>query len=547
MSKLIKHIACPDCGSSDALAVYEDHEHCYAFGCDRHVFYNENGERKITEDVEKVERPMFPLPSKDMPGLDARSIRASTINKYKVSVSRKEDSLIEAVMPLFDDEGQHVANQVRLKEKQFRVEGSLSNAGLFGQSLFPSGGRSITVTEGYYDAMSAFQLTGDRYPNVGVMSASSAKKEVVKSFEYLNSFDTIVLNFDNDDPGQKAAKDVAQLFEPGKIKILKLENAKDANDYLMQGMNKEYVNEWFRSPIFMPDGLRLGSELWEDIKNHKDPESVPYPWEGLNQKTYGIRLSEFVLLTADTGIGKTSICKAIEYSLLTNPQLVKDNVGVGFLHLEEEKYDTAIGLMSIHIKKPLHLPDTIRTEEEMRKAYDEVINSNRIVLYDHFGSNDIDIVLAKIRHMAALGCKYVVLDHLSILTSEHSGDERKQLDEISTKLKTMTMNLRIAIIAVIHINRQGLIRGSAGPEQVANMVIRLERDKKESSDWRRNITRLSVEKNRFCGRTGPACHLHYDGETGTLNELSKELADEYEQGGVSSAGHEFAAYGGQEP
>src|SRR3546814_9987449 len=88
--------------------------------------------------------------------------------------------------------------------------------------------------------------------------------------------------------------------------------------------------------------------------------------------------------------------------------------------------------------------------------------------------------------MAALGCRYIMVDHLSIIVSDQSGDERKQLDEISTKIKTLTMNLDIHVVCVIHINRQGQVRGSAGPEQVANTVLRLERDKKELNPWRRS-------------------------------------------------------------
>jgi len=476
-----------------------------------------------------------------MPAIKARGIDGTTVNKYKVTVNVNPDNPIEVVFPRFNDEGQHIANQVRYENKEFKCEGLINKATLFGQSFFPPGGKSITVTEGYYDTLAAFQLTGSRYPNVGVMSASTAKKEIVDNFEYLDSFEKIVINFDSDDPGQRAAKEVASLFAPGKVAFLKLDKGKDANEYLMKGLVKEYINEWFRAPVFMPDGLKLGTELWSDIRDHKTPHSVPYPWSGLNQKTYGIRLSEFVLLTADTGVGKTSICKELEYSLLMNEELKEKGYGVGFLHLEEPKYDTAIGLMSIHANKPYHLPDTEKTEEELRAAFDAVINTDRVVIWDHFGSNDIDVVLSKIRHMAALGCKYIVVDHLSIIVSDQSGDERKQLDEISTKMKTLTMNLDIACICVIHINRQGQVRGSAGPEQVSNIVIRLERDKKDPNDWRRNITRLTVEKNRFCGRTGPACWLFYNEVTNRLEELDRELIDEYEQGG-NGTGHEFAQY-----
>lgn len=537
MSKFIDHKDCPDCGSTNNLAVYDDHEHCFSEDCDRHVWYNDNYKEKGYERIEKKPIRLTPLPSKPQKALRERGIDAAVIQKYKVTTDAGDN--IEAVFPRFKD-GEHVCNQVRFEGKDFRCEGVVQGAGLFGQDAFPEGGKYLTITEGYYDTLSAFQINGSRYPNVGVMSASSAKKEIVDNFEYVDSFERVIINFDSDVPGQKAAKEVASLFAPGKVSILKLDKAKDANDYLVNGLTKAYIDEWWaaeRSP-FMPDGLLLGSSLWEDIKNHKVPHSVPYPWKTLNHQTYGIRRSEVTLLTAETGVGKTSIVKAIEYALLMNEELKQEGAGVGFLHLEEPKYDTAIGLMSIHAGKPYHLPDVARTDEELREAYDAVVNNERVIIYDHFGSNDIDVILAKIRHMAAMGCKYLVLDHMSIVVSDQSGDERKQLDEISTKLKTLCMNLNIAVIAVIHLNRQGEIRGSAGPEQIANIVIRLQRDKKESDPWRRNVTRLSVEKNRFCGRTGPSSYLFYDETTGNLRELNQEEIERFEQGG-SNVGHEF--------
>ena len=544
MSTFLKHDSCPECGSENNLGIYDDHEHCFGIDCDYHKNYN-NKKGSIKKMSETPAKPseFMPLPEKEMPALTNRGIDSTTVAKYKVSVSQNADNPIEAVFPRFSHEGQHVGNQVRYDEKQFSVEGDTKKAALFGQQLFPSGGRSITVTEGYYDAMAAFQMTGSRYPNVGVMSASTAKKEFVNNFEYLNSFDTIVINFDSDDPGQKAAKDCAILFDAGKVKILKLRKAKDANEYLTEGMSKSYVDEWFQAPPYMPDGLQMGSDpkFLEEIIKYKEPRSIPYPWDGLNSKTYGIRTSELVLMTADTGVGKTSVMKEIEYSLLMHPELIKENVGVGFLHLEEPKRDLALGLMSIHKDKPYHFPDVERTEDELVSAYKDVMDNDRVVIWDHFGSNDINVVLAKIRHMAALGCKYIMVDHLSIIVSDQSGDERKQLDEISTKIKTQTMNLDIAVFCVIHVNRKGEVRGSAGPEQVSNVIIRLERDKKELDDWRRNITTLSVEKNRKYGRTGPACYLYYNEVTGRLDELSDELIQQYLTGG-SNTGHEFEEY-----
>lgn len=538
MSKFLYHEGCEACGSSDGLAVYEDHKHCFVCG-------HHEGEVNISDKHEvkhAIDRNLTPLPGGEQIAMKDRGISAGAVNKYKVTVNTNPQSPAGHVYPYFDENGAHVANKVRRKgEKAFYWEGDVGAGTLFGQQLFPAGGKAITVVEGECDALAGFQLTGSRYPCVSVKSASEAKKNCADNFEYLDSFEKIVICMDNDEPGQKAANQIAQLFAPGKVHILKLEKAKDANDYLAKGMEKEYVNEWFRAPAYMPDGLKIGKDMWDEIANHKVPKSVPYPFAGLNHMTYGIRKSEVTLLTADTGVGKTSVVKHIEHNLLMNPELIEAGEGVGILHLEEPNYDTVIGLMSVEANKPYHLPDTERTEAELKEHFDRVINHNRVVIWDHFGSNDIDAVLAKIRHMAALGCSYIVLDHLSIVVSDHSGDERKQLDEISTKLKMLCMNLNIAVIAVIHINRQGQIRGSAGPEQIANIVVKLHRDKTDPDPWRRNVTQLVIEKNRFCGRTGPACYLFYNEITGRLEELSKEAADAYEKGG-SPAGNEFELY-----
>ena len=375
-------------------------------------------------------------------------------------------------------------------------------------------------------------MNGSKYPVVSVHSASTAEKDVKRDFEYLNSFDSIVVAFDSDEPGRKAAKAVAAAgFPLGKVKILSLRKFKDANEYLLAKESETFTREWWQAPVYRPDGLKLGSDMWDEIINRKESFTTLYPFDGLNKKTFGIRLSELVVVTADTGIGKTSVLKHIEHHLLTDEQINEKGYGVGFLHLEEPNGDTALGLLSIHNSKPYHIPTTEKKPEELREAYDALLNNDRVVIWDHFGSNSVDAVLDKVRHMVALGCRYIVLDHLSIIVSDQSGDERKQLDEITTKLKTLTMELDIAVIAVIHTNRQGQIRGTAGVEQLANIVLRLERDKTELNEWRRNITRITVEKNRFCGYTGPASYLWYNPETGRLSELDEDEISTFETGG----------------
>ena len=444
--------------------------------------------------------------------------------------------------PYFKD-GVHVGNKVRRRsEKAFYWEGE-NDGELFGQHLFPPGSaKAITLVEGELDAPSAWLLLGSRYPVVSVCNAGSALSDVKRNFEYLDSFDDIVICFDKDEakvradgttffPGQDNAKKVAELFAPGKCRILTLEQGKDPNEYRQKGIAPNvFSGEWWKAPKFSPDGLIMGSDMWDKIINRPQHFQTMYPFEGVNAMTYGIRLSELTVINAPTGVGKTSFLKEVEYALLTAPEVIEKGYGVGFLHLEELDTDLALGLMSIHRNKRYNLPDTEKTVDELRSAYDEIINTSRVVIYDHFGSNEIDSIIAKVRHMAALGCKYIVLDHLSIVVSDQAGDERKQLDEITTKLKTLCMEANIALIAVIHQNRQGQIRGTAGVEQLANIILRLERDLTSPDPWRRNVTKVWCEKNRFCGRTGPAAWLFFDDITGRMNELDDVAITKYEEG-----------------
>ena len=460
-----------------------------------------------------------------------RGLTKDTMERYGVHVTDKDT--LEFLYRTA--EGDAVAAvKKRTPDKQFFTEGDWEKReALFGQHMFQSGGKYVTITEGEIDAMSVFQMTGSKWPVVSISSGvQSAAKDCRKAFEWLDSFENIVLCFDSDEPGQKAVKKVAEIFG-NKVKIFKHHaKLKDANDYLTHAEEGDFINRWWRAEQFVPDGIIAGSSLWDLVNQPIEKAPVQYPFPNLNKITYGIRTGELVTVTAGSGLGKSQFIREIVFHILKNTE---DNIGCMFL--EESVKKTARSIMSLAVNKPLHLPDTEATKDEIKEAFDATLGTERLYFFDHFGSTSVDNIVNRVRYMAkGLDCKYVFLDHVSIIVSaQESGDERKALDEIMTKLRTLVQETGIALFVVSHLKRPeskgheegaatslSQLRGSASIAQLSDIVIGLERNGQAEDEQERNTTYVRVLKNRFAGLTGPAGSCYYSKETGRMTQLEEE-------------------------
>src|SRR5690606_5904365 len=254
---------------------------------------------------------------------------------------------------------------------------------------------------------------------------------------------------------------------------------------------------------FLPGGILASySDFDQIIDDDIEKPAVPYPFAGLQDMTYGIRTGELVLLTAQEGMGKTEIFRAIEHHLL---KTTDDNIGI--LHLEENKARTLKGYVNYEVQQPVHLPEFALSKEDLKKHLRLATGRDeRLHIYSHFGSDDPDVILSTIRFMAgACGCKYVFLDHITMVVSGLQGDdERRALDYISTRAAMMVEELDFTLFMISHVNDEGKTRGSRNIGKVADLRIDLSRDLKAVDDRTRNTTFLTVSKNRFAGKTGPA-------------------------------------------
>ena len=527
------HLPCPLCNSSDAVSVNADNS-AYCFSC-REYIKEYNMEQEPT--IINREHETKPISNQsDFAEIVDRNIKIDTCKKYSVSV--KIDSMgniTNHYYPYHDKQGAKIATKTRFtKLKEFTIQGNTKQSGLFGEYLF-NRNKFIIITEGELDCLSAYQMfKTDKYetPVVSIKNGiTSAVKDIKNSLEWLeNNFDNVVINFDNDEQGIDGALKVAELFSPGKCKIMHLpKEFKDASDCLTKNKIQVYVKTFWDAKVFAPDGIINANILFDEIAKPTIQSFVQYPFEGINKITYGIRPSELVTFTAGSGLGKTQVMREIIHHMIKSTQ---DNIGL--LMLEETPVITSKGLMSIEANQRLHLPDVHVAKEELKTYFDKTVGTGRVYMFDHFGSNSIDNIISRVRFLAkGLDCKYIIIDHVSIIVSDQShGDERRALDEIMTRLRTLVQETGVAMMVVSHLRRPdgkgheegaatslSQLRGSASIGQLSDMVIGLERDAQNDDPEIRNTTKVRVLKNRFAGLTGPCCNLQYNQDTGRLVEV----------------------------
>jgi twinkle protein len=461
------------------------------------------------------------VPDHTLQYLGWRGLTYDTMRFYGVQTRVLADGKPHSILLPYPGGG--VKNR-ELAQKKFWSQGAMSAPGLFGQNRFPAGSsKAVTITEGELDALSVFQMLGSAYPAVSVRGSSSAKKDCQQSFEYLNSFEKIYLCFDEDGPGRKAAREVAGLFDFNKVFEVKLDLYKDANEYLTAGKGKEFKNVWWNAKRYMPEGVVSSlSEFRGILESDGDKPSVAGPFSTLDALTMGIRTGEFVLVTAPEGIGKTEFIRRFEHHLLRHT-----DVPIGAIHLEETKARQLKGLAGIELRTPAHLPTGNVSTDEINAALASLVGGrdDRLHIYSHFGSDDPDVLLETIRFLVAVcGCKYVFLDHITmVVTGLGDDDERKLLDYLSTKLATMCHDLDFTLFCISHVNDDGKTRGSRNISKVANLRIDLSRNLVAELEEDRNKTFVTVSKNRYAGKTGPAGVLAFDTDEFMLKEASEVI------------------------
>ena len=143
----VKHrLSCPSCGGSDPVSLNDDGS-AKCFSCETY-FLNYNQAISGEEVTQKKETPPVNPNGGDYVALTDRRISEATARKYGVkSILSSNGEIVQHLYPYFNKHELSATKVRYVRDKNFSVQGSFEGTGLFGEQLFQTGGKSITLVE----------------------------------------------------------------------------------------------------------------------------------------------------------------------------------------------------------------------------------------------------------------------------------------------------------------------------------------------------------------------------------------------------------------
>lgn len=523
------------CKSSDARQIYEDGS-SFCFSCKtwRPVGYHNIKSASDPEQFDVVEgaphntKSILELPIR---GLPDRNISESVCKFFGVRVGYNSEGEVDAHYYPYENDTKF---KIRMLPKAFGWQGHSHK--LFGIDKFNAGGKRLVITEGEIDALSVAQASLDRYKKiypVVALSSAGGTKAVLEAREWIRSFDEVVLCVDPDEAGQRAKEEMIRYIGADKVKIVRLD-VKDPNECLKKYGSEKLMVAIFEAGAYIPTGIISKEEIWEALSEANDKPAVPYPpcLEGLNTKIKGQRLNEIVLFISGTGCGKSTVLREI----MLNDLAVTD-AKIGIAALEETPRETALNLSGMHLERnPASQEISLA---DLKVGFDGVFGDDRIILMNHEGSFSDGTVLDNIEYMCLSGCRYIFIDHITILVAEGvenlTGNEAQ--DKMMADLGRLVKKYPVWIGLVSHLRKAASggksfeegrmpsvddIKGSGSIKQISYDIVAFARNTVAALEEERTRVKLCVLKARTTSLTGPVQGYRYVFPTGRLKAVDED-------------------------
>lgn len=520
------HVPCPKCGSSDAASINDrGWMKCFSCGANQKV----DGEEEPSEG-KKVAKDKSLVPFGEYRPLTKRKISEDTCKKFGYFIGTFKGKAVQ-VASYHNKAGENIAQKLRFPNKDFLTRGDFKSATLFGQHLWGEGGKRLVINEGEIDCMTVSQLQGNKWPVVSLPNGAQGAVASIKSqLEWVMSFGEVILMFDMDKPGHDAAKAVAELLPPGKVKIASLP-LKDPNEMLLAGRGQEVIQALWNAKEYRPDGIVDIEEILDDIEK---PIEWGLPWflPTLTNYTYGRQWGAIYGFGAGTGVGKTDL---FTQQMSFDIETLKMPVGAIFLEAKPVEIGKRVAGKTDGVR--YHIPDADWNIEDLKTTLQKL--KGNVTFYDNWGDTDWDIVKLKIRYMVvSKGIKLIYLDHLTAMAD--TSNEKESIEQMMKEMAGLANELGCIIHFISHLStpegkphEEGgrvMIKHFKGSRAIgfwAHGLFGLERNQQADDVEERQTTTLRCLKDRYTGQaTGKTLLLGYDQDTGRLFEKA-QTADSY--------------------
>jgi KaiC/GvpD/RAD55 family RecA-like ATPase/uncharacterized Zn finger protein (UPF0148 family) len=550
MAQFIKHTECKVCGSSDGKAIYEDgSHHCFVCG-DTSVSQEYRSQLKDNrkkpsrvrstvgkEEMMEVKPSNKPVITEDQrdeikseTSVGARGFRGITdeVSKYfgvRYAYSAETGEVIEQYYPV-TQEGQLTGYKIREVPKNFRSIGRTgADCELFGQFRFNRGGKYIVITEGEVDALSAYQMIADYNKTrgstfetavVSPTTGANSHKQIANQYKFFDSFDNIILCYDNDKAGKEAIENVVKALPKGKVKVMAL-RYKDANEYLENDAGKDFVADFYNAKRYTPVGVVGSGDLYSKILEQAVIPKVPFPpfMKTLNDMLVGgLPLGHIVNVAAGTGLGKTSfVNEMIYYWIFNSPH----KIGIVSMELDSGQYgETLLGrhlsrklslIQDDGAKKQLLESDNVR--EKANELFYNEEGQHRFFLLDNRDGSIEEIQDTVEELVVSCGCRIIVLDPLQDILDGLGIDEQALFMKWA---KGIIKSHNVTLIFINHVRKSAAgaanssqggnfteeeIQGSSTIIKSASANILLSQNKYETSFPKSQILRQSTQSTKL--------------------------------------------------
>ena len=574
MANFVKHEPCPNCGSSDNLAIYDDGSyHCFSdcgytkvsedykqeHGTENskvkmkgNTLQQETQEIKSTKPVITEEKAKEIKEQTSIQGKGFRGLKDEYTKQFGVRYSYSEETgeVIEQYYPV-TQEATLTGYKIREVPKNFRSIGRTgADCELFGQFKFNRGGKYLIIVEGELDSLSTYQMLAEYNKNrgsdyeiavVSPTTGANSQKQIAAQYKFCDSFEQIILCLDSDDAGKKAEEKIVKVLSKGKVKIMQMRH-KDANEYLTLGKQKEFVQDFYNAKSYVPVGIVASNQISEEMRKELVIQKIPLPpfmHKLQDMMAGGIPLKRILNLGSASGTGKSTIVDEIIYYMIFNSPHK-----VGIVTLESTCGQYGIKLLSRHVSKKIELltnTDALNfvDSEEIKKKEHELFNledgSPRFYLVDDRDGEVSDIQAAIENLIISCGCKVVVCDPISDVIASLPLDEQ---ENFMSWQKGMVKSHEVTFLNVCHTRKTGNgqksgstgadlheedIIGSGAIYKSAACNLMFSRNKEAENEQERNTTIMKATKIRWTGKTGIAGHYYYDNERHTLYDLDDYL------------------------